>query len=70
MERLSNEPHLVLLRRVPSGDKTFSRFQKRPLLEVYLESVKNGPKEQLKLSKKPKIRGFGWSFNGMRKVGV
>ena len=21
-------------------------------------------------SKKPKIRGFGWSFNGMRKVGV
>ena len=23
-----------------------------------------------KLSKKPKTRGFGWSFNGMRKVGV
>ena len=28
MERLSNEPHWVLLCRVPSGDKTFSRFQK------------------------------------------
>ena len=28
MERLSNGPHWVLLRRVPSGDKTFSRFQK------------------------------------------
>ena len=22
------------------------------------------------ISKKPKTRGFGWSFNGMRKVGV
>ena len=28
MERLSNGPHRVLLCRVPSGDKTFSRFQK------------------------------------------
>ena len=28
MERLSNEPHRVLLCRVPSGDKTFSSFQK------------------------------------------
>ena len=26
MERLPNGPHWILLRRVPSGDKTFSRF--------------------------------------------
>ena len=31
MERVSNGPHWVLLRRVPSGDKTFSIFQKGAL---------------------------------------
>merc|ERR1711951_145226 len=30
----SNGPHWVLLRRVPSGDKTFSRFQKGGLPPV------------------------------------
>ena len=55
MERLSNGPHWVLLCRFPSGDKTFSRFQKgrwrmgilkvsKPFLKHNkMERLSNGP---------------------------
>ena len=51
IERLSNGPYWVLLRRVPSGDKTFSRFQKDvlPILkqEVQKPFLKHKKMERL-----------------------
>ena len=38
-------------------------------LTMKLPVSRNETGKEVNLSKKPKIRGFGWSFNGMREQG-
>ena len=54
MERLSNGPNWVLLRRVPSGDKTFLRF-----LKVRLQFLKR--KVQVPFLKRNQLERIKWS---------